>query len=50
MPTCKTETIESFKKLYSERKETVDYLEKFGNKFEKAQAALIKKIAEMSTV
>lgn len=40
----KPETIETFKKIYSERKETVDFLEKYGNRFEKAQAMLIKEV------
>lgn len=45
MPQYKPETIATFRKIYSERKETIDYLEKFGNKFEKAQAMLIKNVA-----
>jgi hypothetical protein len=44
----KPETIKAIKKLYSERKDTLEYLEKFGNRFEKAQALLIKEIAAMS--
>jgi len=45
MPTYKIETVEAFKKLYSERKDTIDYLEKIGNKFERAQAMVIKEAA-----
>lgn len=44
----KPETIKIFKKLYSEKKDTVDYLEKFGNEFEKAQALVIKEAAGMT--
>lgn len=50
MPTYKVETVVAFKKLYFERKDTIDYLEKFGNKFEKAQAMLIKEVAGMRDV
>lgn len=49
MRTYKPETIEVFKKIYSERKDTIDYLEKFGNRFEKAQAMLIKEVLGMQT-
>lgn len=45
MSQYKPETIVTFKKMYSERKETIDYLEKFGNLYEKAQAMLIKSVA-----
>lgn len=50
VPQYKPETIEAFKKLYSDKKDTIEYLEKFGNRFEKAQALLIKEIAAMSNV
>lgn len=40
------ETIETFKKLYSEKRDTVDYMEKFGNDFEKIEARIIKKVAQ----
>jgi len=50
MQTYKIETVEAFKILYSERKNTVDYLEKFGDKFDKNLAMLIKQIAEASNV
>lgn len=46
----KNETVETFKKLYTERKDTIEYLEKFGNRFEKAQAMLIKEIAGISDI
>lgn len=49
MTVYKPETVEIFKKIYSERKETVDYLEQFGNKFEKAQAMLIKEVLGINT-
>ena len=49
MTVYKPETVEIFKKIYSERKDTVDYLEKFGNKFEKAQSILIKEVIGMRT-
>lgn len=39
------ETIIIFKKMYNEKKETIDYLEKFGNLYDKAQAMLIKSVA-----
>lgn len=45
----KAETVEAFKKIYSERKDTIDYLEKFGNRFEKAQAMLIKEVLGIKT-
>lgn len=50
MQMYKPETVEKFKELYFERKDTIDYLEKFGNKFEKAQAVLIKQVAKTSNV
>lgn len=45
----KPQTIEAFKELYSERRDIIEYLEKFGNRFEKAQALLIKEIAAMNS-
>ncbi|WP_156157262.1 hypothetical protein [Methanosarcina siciliae] len=39
------ETIETFKQIYSEKKEIIDYMEKFGNNFEKMEAVIIKKAA-----
>lgn len=50
VPQYTPETVEAFKKLYSDKKDTIEYLEKFGNRFEKAQALLIKEIAAMSNV
>jgi hypothetical protein len=41
----KPEAVATFKALYAETKETLDYLEKFGSKREKAQAILIKSVA-----
>lgn len=37
--------IENLKKIYETRKETVEYLCKFGNKSEKAKAMFIKEVA-----
>lgn len=39
------ETIDRFKKLYSEKKDTIEWMEQFGNEFEKAQAKVIKQVA-----
>jgi hypothetical protein len=39
------ETVSTFKELYAEKKDTIDYLEKFGSKREKAQAMVIKSVA-----
>lgn len=39
------ETKERFKNLYSTRKETIDYMERFGNDYEKLQATIIKQVA-----
>lgn len=36
---------ESFKKLYKEKRETIEYACKFGNPTERANASLIKDIA-----
>ena len=40
----KPETITTFKKLYAETKDTLDYLEHFGSKREKAQAIIIRSV------
>jgi hypothetical protein len=40
-----TQITESFKKVYSEKKETIEYLCKFGSPIEKAKASLIRDIA-----
>jgi hypothetical protein len=42
----KPETIETFRKIYSEKKEFLEYLSKFGNGFEKAAADVVLKIGE----
>jgi len=39
------ETVEKFKNLYSTKKETLDWMEKFGNEFEQMQARIIKNVA-----
>jgi len=39
------ETVEKFKVLYSEKKEIIDYMEKFGDDFQKIEAMIIKQIA-----
>ena len=36
---------ESFKNLYNEKKETIEYLCKFGTPIERAKASLIKDVA-----
>jgi len=41
----KPETIEGLKKLYAEQKDTILYMSKFGNAFERVQAALITSVA-----
>jgi len=41
----KLETIEGLKRLYAEQKDTIIYMSKFGNAFERAQAALIISVA-----
>lgn len=45
MPTYKPETVAAFKRIYAERKSTIEYMIKFGNKIEKAQAMLIRNVA-----
>lgn len=40
----KPETVTTFKKMYSEKKDFLEYLSKFGNDFEKSAAALVIKI------
>lgn len=39
------ETVAKFKALYAEKRDVVDWMEKFGNDFEKAEAKIVKKIA-----
>jgi hypothetical protein len=39
------ETVERFKNLYLNKKETIDYMERFGNDYEKLQARIIKNVA-----
>lgn len=39
------ETKEKLKKLYCEKKDIIDYMEKFGNDFEKIEAKIIKSVA-----
>lgn len=38
-------TIETFKRLYSEKQDVIDYMARFGNGFEQAEARIIKEIA-----
>jgi hypothetical protein len=45
MPSYKPETVITLKQIYAERKNTVEYMIKFGNKLEKVQATLIKNAA-----
>jgi len=40
----KPETVEGLKKLYTEQKDVVEYMAKFGNAFERAQARVIKSV------
>ena len=40
----KPETVTTFRKMYSEKKEFLEYLSKFGNDFEKAAATLVLKV------
>ncbi len=37
----KPETVAAFQKMYSEKKELLEYLAQFGNAFEKSAAALV---------
>lgn len=37
----KPETVTAFKKMYSEKKDFLEYTSKFGNDFEKAAATLV---------
>ena len=46
MNDLKQETIEMFKKLYTEFHELIDYRMKCGNVYEMAQATLIKSVVE----
>lgn len=39
------ETVARFKALYSEKKDVIDYMERFGNEFEQTEAKIIKKVA-----
>jgi hypothetical protein len=41
----KSETVQKFKKLYSEKKDVVEWMLSFGNDFEKVQAKIIKDVA-----
>ena len=40
----KPETVKTFKKIYSEKREFLEYLSKFGSDFEKAAADVVLKI------
>lgn len=40
-----TQITKSFKKVYFEKKETVEYLLKYGSPMERAKASLIKEVA-----
>mgnify|MGYP000952633102 CR=1 FL=1 len=39
------ETVQKFKQLYSEKKEIIEYLERFGNQWEQTEAKIIKQVA-----
>lgn len=41
----KSETVQKFKQLYSEKKDVVEWMLDFGNEFEKIQAKIIKEVA-----
>lgn len=45
MPSYKPATVINLKQIYAKRKSTVEYMIKFGNKLEQAQAMLIKNAA-----
>lgn len=38
-------TKEHFRNLYASKKDTIDWMEKYGSEFEKMQATIIKKVA-----
>ncbi len=40
-----TQVVEIFKKLYAEKKETIEYACKFGTPIEQAKASLIREVA-----
>lgn len=39
------ETVETFKRLYSEKQEIIEYMAQYGNDFEKIEAKIIKDVA-----
>lgn len=39
------ETIQKFKAIYAEKRETIEYMIQHGNEFEKAEATIIKNVA-----
>lgn len=41
----KSETVQKFKQLYSEKKDVVEWMLSFGNDFEKVQAKIIRDVA-----
>ncbi|WP_156161281.1 hypothetical protein [Methanosarcina sp. 1.H.A.2.2] len=43
-----TETVNKMKKIYTEKKEVLEYVRKFGNSFEKAAASVIIEVATAS--
>lgn len=45
MPTYKPETVIAFKRMYAERKSTVEYMIEFGSTYDKALAMVIKEVA-----
>lgn len=44
----KSETIDTFRKMYSEKREFLEYLTRFGNAFEQSAAALVLKVGKES--
>lgn len=39
------ETVESYKKMYTEKKNTIEWMISFGNEFERNVGSIIKKVA-----
>lgn len=44
--TPKPETIANFKEMYSQKKEFLEYLKRFGNQWEKAAASVVIDVAQ----
>lgn len=39
------ETVETFKRLYTEKRDVIEYMVRYGNDFEKVEAKIIKDVA-----